>query len=80
MNLATAKKLCSEWHSGQASPFYQFASSGVWLEHLADGYIAEAEDDINLTKSVRGKAPAQLIYLRNYFVMLKKQFEKAKIK
>jgi len=40
----TAIRIASEWHGGQNSALYQFASSGVFLRSYFDYYIQELEN------------------------------------
>lgn len=59
-----AIEICSQWHGGQASALYQFASSGVYLP--ANNYIAEIREN-PITK--------ELEQLTNFFKYKMKEHE-----
>lgn len=41
---ARAQQICSNWHGGQWSAFYQFASSGIYTIENHLEYLKECED------------------------------------
>jgi hypothetical protein len=45
--LKALKKACANWHGGQWSSLYQFASSGVYEVSNALNYVREIQDTIN---------------------------------
>lgn len=47
MRLNTAVKISSNWHGGQWSALYQFASSGVYVVENHLRYLQEIESDLH---------------------------------
>ena len=70
-----AQQLCSDWHGGQWSPLYQFASSGSYLmeNHLL--YLEEIVQEINRPETAlkpfhrSKKQTGELKSLLRYFEM-----------
>lgn len=75
-----AQELASQWHGGQWSALYQFASSGTVLEENALCYIEEILQEMQRPETAlhpfhRSQSEHNtLIRLKNYFIAeLKKQ-------
>ena len=64
-----ARQIASNWHGGQWSGLYQFASSGIYVSENHDRYIREVERDLNLAKLKKDKE--DLRKLKNYFILRK---------
>lgn len=51
LSKVAAQKISSEWHGGQRSALYSFASSGIFVDKLYSEYIAEIDECLKgLTK------------------------------
>ena len=69
----TAQRLCNDWHTGQWSSLYQFASTGTWIlaNHLL--YLQEIQQAIEQPKFAlrpydhKVGNRKDLINLREYF-------------
>lgn len=46
MRHTTAQKFCSNWHGGQTSAYYSFASTGLFIPELILCYLAETESKL----------------------------------
>ena len=61
-----AKEIASDWHGGQWSALYQFASSGIYLPETHKKYLNEIADNIPLAsltqKRLLRKLKAWFIY------------------
>lgn len=82
MRQKTAQQICSNWHGGQWSAYYQYASSGIYLPANHLRYLQETEDNLHpeyalhpseLTK----KDERELTNLKSFFIL---QGEKSGIK
>lgn len=60
-----AKSISADWHDGQTSQLYQFASSGIYLPHKHNKYLSEIDkrEKITIDKIQLKK----LKNLKNYF-------------
>lgn len=74
----TARKLMYEWHSGQTSPFYAAASSGLCADYGALEWEANKIDDPSdrakllawITKRKTAKKKIKVIFMgQSYFVL-----------
>lgn len=77
MRTETAIKICAEWHGGQWSPLYQFASTGTFYRANVLQYFQEIETclhpEYNLHPSQLSKKDERnLTGLKNYFIRLAK--------
>jgi hypothetical protein len=76
MRKETAIKMCQEWHGGQWSALYQFASSGQFVHENALRYVSEVQKDIErpeyaLRTFSRAKSTTdKLIRMRDFFIKL----------
>jgi len=50
LTIKLAQEIASEWHSGQNSAFYSFASTGKYLPEKQDEYLKEVETCLNEAK------------------------------
>lgn len=74
MRHSTAIKICSNWHSGQCSAFYQFSSSGIYTTENHLRYLQEVESclhpEYNLHPSTLNKKDAaNLENLKQFFIL-----------
>lgn len=65
----TARRICEEWHSGQWSGFYSYASSGLYSSKEYD-YIYECKECLK-TEGLKEKDRKELENLLLYFERLK---------
>lgn len=76
MRKETALKMCQEWHGGQWSALYQFASSGIFSHENALRYVSEVQKEIErpeyaLRTFSRAKSTTdKLTKLRDFFLKL----------
>lgn len=70
----TASKICSYWHSGQWSSFYQFSSSGVFVPENCLRYLQECEDNLHSHEMalhpyvISKKDEKELTQLKDFFI------------
>ena len=74
MRHSTAVKICSNWHGGQWSAFYQFASTGIYTVENHLRYLQEVEDclhpEYNLHPSTLNKKDStNLEGLKQFFIL-----------
>lgn len=55
ITLKTAKAIAAEWHGGQWSALYAFASSGVINAAQEPHCLSEIENELNSTELVAGQ-------------------------
>lgn len=61
-----AKEIAADWHGGQNSPLYQFASSGIFLPELRWDYVKEIQDDLD-TPNIKPAEQKRLLSLLRFF-------------
>lgn len=78
ITLERAKQICSHWHGGQWSAYYQFSCTGYMIENCLH-YLKETEDNLHpeyalhpgtLTK----KDERELNSLKRYFIACGKSY------
>ncbi len=74
ITIKRAQKICSNWHGGQWSSFYQFASSGVFTVENVLRYLQECEDCLHPEYALHpsilsGKDAKELNSLKRFFIL-----------
>lgn len=73
ITIKRAQEICSHWHDGQYSAFYQFASSGIFTIENVLRYLQECENNLhpeyNLHPSILSvKNNKELNSLKSFFI------------
>jgi hypothetical protein len=85
INYQESRQICTEWHSGQWSPFYSFGSSGKFVPELKSEYIGECDDNIKslenkayFTDAEKEEELPRLIELKEFFEKFDQKVEDSK--
>jgi hypothetical protein len=72
ISLKTAKDIAVDWHGGQWSALYSFASSGIVKGGDINKYLTEIEDNIN-NADIKKPELERLEKLKNFLIIKSRQ-------